>query len=64
MAKKEASVAMILIGSKTKEVMKSTGLNVSGEAIEALNIKVHELIMEAQKRTLANGRKTVKATDF
>ena len=64
MAKKEKQVEMILIGSKTKEAMKSSGLNVSSEALTALNLKVHMLIIEAQERTVANGRKTVKATDF
>lgn len=62
MAKKE--LEMVLIGSKTKEALKSSGLNVSGEALVALNEKVHQLIQEAQARTVANGRKTVKATDF
>ena len=64
MAKKEKELEMILIGSKTKEALKSTGLNVSGEALVALNVRVHQLIADAQKRTIANGRKTVKATDF
>jgi len=63
MAKQE-SREMLLIGSKTKEALKSTGLNVSGEALVALNEKVHQLVKEAQERTVANGRKTVKATDF
>lgn len=55
---------MLLTGSKTKEALKSTGLNVSGEALEALNQKVYALIADAQERTVANNRKTVKATDF
>lgn len=62
MAKKE--LEMVLISSKTKEALKATGLNVSGEALVALNEKVHQLIADAQERTVANGRKTVKATDF
>ena len=57
-------VEMLLVGSKTKEALKSTGLNVSGEALEKLNEKVHALVKDAQDRCVANGRKTVKATDF
>lgn len=55
---------MLLVGSKTKEAMKSNGQNVSGEALTALNEVVYKLIADAQKRCEANGRKTIKATDF
>ena len=55
---------MLLVGSKTKEALKATGLNVSGEALERLNQRVHNMIKDAQERCTANGRKTVKATDF
>ena len=55
---------MLLVGSKTKEALKSTGLNVSSEALEKLNEKVYALIKEAQERCVNNGRKTVKAPDF
>ena len=55
---------MLLVGSKTKEALKATGLNVSGEALDKLNEKVHALVKEAQERCVNNGRKTVKATDF
>lgn len=55
---------MILVGSKTKELLKTTGLNVSGEALDGLNVKVHQLVADAQVRCAANNRKTVRATDF
>jgi histone H3/H4 len=55
---------MLLIGSKTKEALKSTGLNVSSEALEKLNEKVYLMIADAQQRCINNNRKTVKATDF
>ena len=55
---------MLLVGSKTKEALKATGLNVSGEALEKLNERVHQLVKDAQSRCTSNGRKTVKATDF
>ena len=55
---------MLLVGSKTKEALKATGLNVSAEAVEKLNEKVHTLVKDAQERCVSNGRKTVKANDF
>ena len=61
---KNESLEMLLVGSKTKEALKVGGLNVSGEAIEGLNKVVHNLVMQAQVRCEANGRKTIRATDF
>ena len=60
MAKKE----MLLVSSKTKDALKTSGLNVSSDALEQLNDVVHRLIKEAQGRCSANGRKTVRASDF
>lgn len=55
---------MLLVGSKTKDALKSSGLNVSGDALDALNEKVHALVKDAQARCTANGRKTVRGSDF
>ena len=55
---------MLLIGSKTKEALKGDGLNVSKDALEALNEKVHNLVKQAQERCTANGRKTIRSFDF
>jgi len=55
---------MLLVSSKTKEALKSTGLNVSGEALEKLNDRVYAIVKDAQDRCVANGRKTVKASDI
>jgi histone H3/H4 len=60
MAEKE----MLLVSSKTKDAIKASGLNVAGDALDALNDKVHALVKEAQARCEANGRKTVRGTDF
>lgn len=54
---------MLLVGSKTKEALKSTGLNLSSETIDALNEHVYWLIQQAQKRCEANGRKTIRPYD-
>ena len=55
---------MLLVGSKTKEALKASGLNVAGDALDKLNERVHALVKEAQERCTANGRKTVRGTDF
>ena len=62
--KENAQLEMVLVGSKTKQLLKETGLNVSGDALDGLNKVVHNLISNAQVRCQANGRKTVRATDF
>ncbi len=55
---------MLLVGSKTKEALKSAGLNVSSDTIEALNEHVYWLVDQAQKRCVANGRKTIRPYDI
>ncbi len=53
---------LIISKSKTKEVVNEC--NVSGEFYDALDAKVRELIADAEKRALANGRKTVRPHDL
>jgi len=53
---------MIISKTKTKESIKEC--NVSGEFYEALDKKVHEIIKTAEKRAVANGRKTVRPCDL
>ena len=53
---------MIISKSKTKENVKEC--NVSGEFYGALDVKVREMIAGAEKRALANGRKTVRPCDL
>ena len=53
---------MIISKSKTKETVKQC--NVSGDFYEALDKKVKELIKDAEKRAVANGRKTVRPCDL
>lgn len=55
---------MLLVGTKTKEALKGYDLNVSADALEGLNEMVYWYIDQAAKRTIANGRKTVRAHDF
>lgn len=53
---------LIISKSKTKEVVSEC--NVSGEFYDALDKKVRDLIADAEKRALANGRKTVRPQDL
>lgn len=53
---------LIISKSKTKEAVKKC--NVAGEFYEALDKKVKEIIAGAERRAMANGRKTVKAQDL
>ena len=58
---------MLLVGSKTKEALKGSGkntLNVSGDALDALNEVIHDLVERARTRCSENGRKTVRPSDF
>jgi histone H3/H4 len=60
---KEGRMAELIISkSKTKEAVKKC--NVAGEFYEALDKKVKEIIAGAERRAMANGRKTVKAQDL
>ena len=64
---KKKDLEMLLVGSKTKDALKGSGkstLNVSGDALEALNEIVHDLVERARVRCSENGRKTVRPSDF
>ena len=55
---------MLLVGSKTKAALKDLGVNVAGDALDALNMVVYWYIGQAAARAEANGRKTVRGHDF
>ncbi len=61
--KKAPTNEMLLVGSKTKAAMKAHDVNVSGDALEALNQVVYWYIEQAVARAGANGRKTVRGHD-
>lgn len=64
--KKKAAPAMdmLLVGSKTKLAIKAHDVNVSGDALDALNNVVYWYIEQAANRAGANGRKTVRGHDI
>jgi len=55
---------MILVASKAKAALKASGVNVAGDALEALNMVCHWYLDQAAKRAAANGRKTVRGHAF
>lgn len=63
-AKKGGKKDVLIVGSKMKDAIRSNNCNVSGDAIEYLNEKVHEMIKGAVQRAKENGRKTVRGYDF
>ncbi len=60
----KGAAEMLLVGSKTREVLKKHDVNVSADALEGANAWVYWLLDQAAKRAAANGRKTVRAHDF
>ncbi|UYM83626.2 hypothetical protein MY148_08575 [Leptospira borgpetersenii] len=64
MAGKNVEKETLIVTSKVKAYIKSKGFMTSGDAIDGLNEKIHQLIDEAVKRTESNKRRTVRPTDF
>jgi len=66
MAKKKAkkSDVVLVVGSKVKEVVKETGCQSSGELVQAISDRVHDMVNAACARAQENGRKTVRAYDL
>lgn len=63
-AAKKKSLDTLIVGSKVKGVIKGNGCMTSGELLEALNEKVHELLDGACNRADSNKRSTVRAHDL
>ncbi len=53
---------MIVSKARTKAAAKQC--NVSSDFYDALDAKVRELIADAEKRAMANGRKTIRPYDL
>lgn len=64
MAKAKGSKESLVVGSKAKAVLKKSGCNTAGDALESLNDAVYWYLEQASKRAKANGRKTVRGHDF
>jgi len=63
-AGKGGSREILIVGSKMKDVVKAAGCMSSGDLIEALSEKVHEMLSSATERAKDNGRSTVRPYDL
>ena len=61
---KGKSREVLVVGSKMKDVVKGSGCQSSGDLIEAVSNKVHDLLEAAVKRAKENGRATVRPYDL
>jgi hypothetical protein len=65
MAKKGGkSREVLVVGSKVKDVVRGAGCQSSGDLIQALSEKVHDLLEGAVARAKGNDRKTVRPYDL
>ena len=55
---------ILIVTSKTKSYIKAKGYQSSGDAMEALNERIYEMIDKALERTKENKRSTVRPHDF
>ena len=63
-AGKGGSKEILIVGSKMKDVVKNAGCMSSGDLIEALSQKVHDILASATERAKGNGRSTVRPYDL
>lgn len=63
MAKKKAR-EIVVVGSKVKESVKELGCQSSGDLVEAVSEKVHDMLEAAVERAKQNGRATVRPYDL
>ena len=61
---KKKTVDTLIVGSKVKAAIKESGCMTSGELLESLNGRVHEMIASACDRAQNNKRSTVRAHDI
>ncbi|MDP7003011.1 MAG: hypothetical protein QF911_05550 [Candidatus Thalassarchaeaceae archaeon] len=54
----------MVVASRVKEAFKGHGCNTGGDAMGAMNAVADAAIGQAVSRAVANGRKTVRASDF
>ena len=54
----------LVVGSKIKDLIKESDLRTDGDLIDALSIRVEDILKEAMKRCKENGRSTVRPCDL
>jgi len=61
---KAAARETLCVGSKVKGYIKSKGMKCSGELVEALSGKIHDMLDGAMSRCEGNKRSTVRPVDL
>lgn len=64
MAKKAKQREVVIVASKIKEAIKAAGSQSSGDLVDAISEKVHDLVEAAVERAKQNGRATVRPYDL
>jgi hypothetical protein len=54
----------LVVGSKVKEAIRSSGVRMAGDLLDALNSSVNQMLSSAVDRAKANGRGTVRPQDL
>jgi hypothetical protein len=60
----KAQREVVVVGSKLKDAVKNAGCQSSGDLVEAVSEKVHDMIVAAVERAKQNGRATVRPYDL
>ena len=55
---------MLVVGSKVKAYLKSSGMKTAGDTLAAVSDKVYAMLDAAVERTKANKRATVRPQDL
>ena len=55
---------VVVVASKVKEAVKAAGCQSSGDLVEAISNKVHDMLEAAAGRAKQNGRATVRSYDL
>jgi hypothetical protein len=61
---KSAPREILVVGSKVKDVVRTSGCQSSGDLVEAISARVHEMVCNAVERAKGNGRATVRPYDL
>lgn len=64
MAKKSKQREIVVVASKVKEAVKDAGCQSSGDLVDAISDKVHDILEAAVERAKHNGRATVRPYDL
>ena len=63
-AKKAGKGGNLVVGSKVKDVIRSSGVRAAGDLVDAVSSSVGGMLKKAIERCKANGRGTVRPQDL